>query len=681
MAERPEGSISSEEPIEIHTGDVEPLTGDPEIKTDPGLHPQLKGPVDSGPAPVPATADDREPTDPHAHAVVPEPEPEPGSDPDRHPSKPFAALVADADALADEAFQKQLDKPGPPVPPDDVASAPEPPKPEPQPAAPPPPPAAALTSDLTPVEPEQQVIPAPPTLDPVFLCVARGPGAGISVAIPEGAHPIGRSANCFLSLAHPSLHPEHAVLRRTGNRFYVCDAGGPTGTVLNGRRIDALEEMVPGDQIVLGEAFLVLRSSPVTDPELTMPGLAMPPRRHPAFLWIAAVVTALASAALASVFLAPPVERLFHSPASDPPPPPAATLSLIQPTPEPKPPPKLVDPLPADISLVGDIEVKLAPEPAPEEPVGAQEPIVQEPSPSPAPLPSPAPTPMHAPTPVHKAAPHRPVAEPVAMAKRPTPPPPEPVAHRPAEPPSAPAPTPAPTPAAKPTGTATEALRLFNEGQVEPAIAAAKAAGATPLLNKLSAFQREASAGQANASEHNGAGAIQHLTAAATLDDELTRGWSKPGADVRAELTVLYIAAGEQALNQDNPTQAVTMLQKALEYGPGNAKAEKLLADARSRKPSGKSAPAAAAPAPTPAPKAEPTAAPKTEPAPAPAKAAPAAEPAAEPTRRAIKPRSGPAAPDDTAPAPATPAPDGQRRPLKPADKDRHSAADDAFGK
>ncbi|MBI5542641.1 MAG: FHA domain-containing protein [Deltaproteobacteria bacterium] len=417
---------------------------------------------------------------------------------------------------------------------------------------------------------------APPVSDPAYLCVTRGPGAGTSVSIPEGEHPIGRSDTCFLCIAHPSLSREHTLLKRVGNRFYVRDANSNRGTLLNGVRIQSTCEVIPGDQLVLGDAVLVLRHGPVIGPEFTMPGAVAttPPKRSPALLWLGIAATILGGAALASVLLTPMGERLFRGrPAA-----PAASASPTLAAPTPPTPPVAVAPPPSDINLVDEIVVK---------PTVAHDDL-------PIQLAELAPAKPSGPD----RRPHRPLAVGPAAAGSPAEPGPRP-AHA--------------------AVSATEAIRLFNENKVDEAISVARRAGSSSLLSKLTAFKREAGLGQADLSFQDGAGAIRHFSAAAAIDEDLTRGWSTPGARVRSELTQLLIVAGEQALAQGNAGQAVTLLDKALFYGPGNEKAERLLQDARGKKDSSPSAPkdeAVPSPAPEPAPTPSPEAPAPPEPRP-----------------------------------------------------------------
>lgn len=405
--------------------------------------------------------------------------------------------------------------------------------------------------------PGRTVLPPPPVTDPAFLCVTRGPGQGTSVAVPEGEHPIGRSANCFLCLAHSSVSREHALFKRVGNQFYIRDAASGGGTKINGVRLEGTAEVVPGDQLQIGLSVLVLRHGPVTGPEMTDPlgftSLQASKKTSGAWLWVGAIATSLASAALASVLLTPMGERLFHgAPRAGQP---AATPSVTAPA-EPRP----TDPsLPAarpdtepevdtsDVNLDSDIQIKTARRDDPP----AADPALEPMAPT---RPQPA-----------KAAPRprRVVPDPAATL---VPPPPRPAA---------------------PTTKASEALRLFNEGEVDASINAAQASGSAALALKLSNFRKEAALAETARANGEAMGAVRHLSAAAAIDEALTRGWSKPGTEVRAELTRLLLGLGEKALGAGDAAQAVVLLEKALGYGPGNEKATAMLKDARAKKTGG----------------------------------------------------------------------------------------------
>ncbi|WP_284665930.1 FHA domain-containing protein [Myxococcus sp. SDU36] len=98
-----------------------------------------------------------------------------------------------------------------------------------------------------------------PGYAPAFLYVERGPGAGQLVPIKQGALVIGRSSSSDLRLQHPSISRRHAHLTRRGDRFFLKDLSSQNGTFLNRHRLASEVELMPGDEVSLGNALLRLR--------------------------------------------------------------------------------------------------------------------------------------------------------------------------------------------------------------------------------------------------------------------------------------------------------------------------------------------------------------------------------------------------------------------------------------
>lgn len=528
----------SEELIELHTGDVQLLT------------PSGETPIATKPAPP-----QEKPFDPEATLPV------------EDPAKPFSELLQqqaskmepDGKGWDPEKTDKGAFRPPSPSerpPPEELVTDPTGRGQPSQPSQPSGPLKPARLFDNVPMQrvsgekplelslPGRTVLP-PPAADPAFLCVTRGPGQGTSVAVPDGEHPIGRSASCFLCLAHTSVSREHALFKRVGNQFYIRDAASGGGTKINGVRLEGTAEVVPGDQIQIGASVLVLRHGPVVGPEMTDPlgfSVARSSKKSGGvWLWVGAIATSLASAALASVLLTPLGERLFHSPprAIQMPVTPAMTAPEKPAPAEPAPKPAAGEPEvdSVDVNLDSEIQVKTA---------------RREDLP--------------------------PAGDPLEPVARPAPKPAPRVARR--DPALAP---PAPKPLA-PTTKASEALRLFNEGEVDASINAAKDSGSAALAVRLTNFRKEAALAEAARAGGDPLAAVRHLSAAAAIDESLTRGWSKPGTEVRAELTRLLLGLAEKSLSAGAPAQAVVYLEKALVYGPGNEKATTLLKDAKARK-------------------------------------------------------------------------------------------------
>ncbi|MFP2908253.1 FHA domain-containing protein [Pyxidicoccus sp. 3LFB2] len=99
---------------------------------------------------------------------------------------------------------------------------------------------------------------------PAFLYVERGPGVGQLVPVKQGPLVMGRSSSSDLRLQHPSISRRHAQLTRRADRFFVKDLSSQNGTFLNRNRVTAEAEVMPGDEIAMGNALLRLRGPGAT---------------------------------------------------------------------------------------------------------------------------------------------------------------------------------------------------------------------------------------------------------------------------------------------------------------------------------------------------------------------------------------------------------------------------------
>jgi hypothetical protein len=68
---------------------------------------------------------------------------------------------------------------------------------------------------------------------------------------------IGRSPDCALTLADPTVSRRHAELRREDGRWVVADLGSSNGTRVNGWRVRRAS-LRAGDELMLGGVRLVL---------------------------------------------------------------------------------------------------------------------------------------------------------------------------------------------------------------------------------------------------------------------------------------------------------------------------------------------------------------------------------------------------------------------------------------
>lgn len=390
--------------------------------------------------------------------------------------------------------------------------------------------------------------PGPPVpLEPAFLYIDRGPGEGRSVPLPEGELIIGRASTAGLRLSHPSVSREHAVVIRRGERFFVRDAGSHNGTFLNGRQISGQVEVIDNDEIAMGKAVLIVRSGSGAPRQNTV--TSVPVTDRPIFK-----VAIFGSAVALGIFSVLIIARLRTGTASEAPPPtPPAVVVAAPAVPQPA-----VEPPSA---AFGEVDV---PEPEPKPPArpsrdlshGANELSASK---------------------VFEEAKNRGDTAPADLD----------LSRRTLESkkPSKPATTRKP---ATPTrvaragtsggGDAAEAMALYEQGDLDGAIAAARSAGNSDLAAKIAAFKKAITAAKTALATKDGAGAIKHYGTALALDDELSKGWGKLGGQIRVELSKLFLIAGIQAKEKGDAAKAQTHLEKALKYDPENEKARQLLA-------------------------------------------------------------------------------------------------------
>lgn len=99
------------------------------------------------------------------------------------------------------------------------------------------------------------------------LIVVAGPDIGAQYAFKARTIEIGRDEDCELPLADIAVSRRHARLKFEDARFLLEDLGSNNGTYLNGERLKGASDLVPGDEIVLGERtlrFVELNEAPAT---------------------------------------------------------------------------------------------------------------------------------------------------------------------------------------------------------------------------------------------------------------------------------------------------------------------------------------------------------------------------------------------------------------------------------
>ncbi|PTL77450.1 FHA domain-containing protein [Vitiosangium sp. GDMCC 1.1324] len=378
----------------------------------------------------------------------------------------------------------------------------------------------------SPREPRDRELPArfdsgeyeDPGHSPAFLYVERGPGAGQLLPIKQGVLVLGRASTSDLRLQHPSISRRHAQLTRRGDRLSLKDLGSQNGTYINRARLTSELDIRSGDEIALGNALLRVRG----------PGAAPTRPRSAASQTVASlrvgmstrriVLLAAATGSLVAVFLT------------------LAAVRLIRPRTEPSHP-------------VEDVEVLTVAEAPPEVSPGAtSDEVVRAESPSGVEK-APAPGPTAPATPGSKvrsaSGTHALSAQAIAGSGSPKRQEAGVRAKVGAGSGKAAATKPAPAEDAQvPDAEAeAEALARYESGNVESALAVARRAHLENLSATLARFQNEWSAGNAALAARDSASAIQHLTVALELDQQLSKGWGTFAPRIRKALEQAYLQA------------------------------------------------------------------------------------------------------------------------------------------
>ncbi|AEI66065.1 FHA domain-containing protein [Corallococcus macrosporus] len=415
-----------------------------------------------------------------------------------------------------------------------------------------------------------------PGYAPAFLYVERGPGAGQLVPVKQGALVIGRSSSSDLRLQHPSISRRHAHLTRRGDRFFLKDLSSQNGTFLNRHRIAAEVELMPGDEVSLGNALLRLRGHGGT-PALGVPALT-PDDKPPTRRALGSLGIALGAAALGSG-----VAALI------------ALLSMrVSNTSEPAPTavPRQTAPLPSPtVPVSGEPareELETAPVQAPAEP----------PSPAAEPTAAEAASPPRAPMATGVSALNvargttkqvrpitlAPTTDRSANLQRPSPGPDtagaleaghagntSPSSQRTAGRPDTAA------PASGPSAKQAEVLRRYEAGDVAAARDLAQAEKLTALHEQLIRFEAAEAAARKALAKGDLPEAIAQLSLALSVDDALAHGWSRHGPPLRKQLSRLHVQAGVEHAAAGRGDAARAAFEQALKHDTSNREAREQL--------------------------------------------------------------------------------------------------------
>lgn len=411
---------------------------------------------------------------------------------------------------------------------------------------------------------------------PAFLYVERGPGAGQLLEVKQGTVVVGRASVSDLRLQHPSISRRHAQVKRQGEQFFVKDLGSQNGTFVNKQRIATEVEVKPGDTIAMGNALVRLRG-PLEKGEKLAPVAAPAAKQNKARIETAVVARHTGSHAtpssnalkiavfagavgfgLAAVLAVALVKTLSNKDTAAP----AQVAKAAPASPDER--SRLIDEA---------IKRKMA-EQAAEAKAAEAAPAVEE-------------TEVEADAPVVKvkAAPQEPpkvVAAPVVR--------PAPVAVAKASKPKAAAKAAAAVDDAfnddgdeaeeaapsksSPAAKRTQILASYEKGNAEASLAAAKSAGDKELIDKLGRFISAYDAANDAMMANNGTAAIMNFQKALQLDEQLSSGWGKYGAEIRRQLSNLYVLVGLKFVSDGQAEKGKQAFQAALKHDPNNQRAK-----------------------------------------------------------------------------------------------------------
>ncbi|GHG74108.1 FHA domain-containing protein [Comamonas sp. JC664] len=425
-----------------------------------------------------------------------------------------------------------------------------------------------------------------PGYEPAFLYVERGPGAGQLVPVKQGAVVIGRSSSSDLRLQHPSISRRHAHLTRRGDRFFLKDLSSQNGTFLNRHRIAAEVELMPGDEISMGNALLRLRGHGGT-PALGVPVAsaeeAPPPRRGLSSLGVALTAAAVGSGVAALIAL---FSMRAAGDAEAPPSPPAEAAPAAAPgTPAPRPGGERLGAEPESPATSPEREPSTslerdgaAPRTSPEastpkatgiSALNVARGTTKQVRPVAVTTSERATTGGEASADSGRQGPARNADSGAAPRQR--------TGDARARGQSSSAGDAA---AMAPAGSskATEVLRLYEAGNVTAARELAQTENLSHLHEQLVRFEAAETAARKAQAKGDLSEAIAQLSSAVSVDDALAHGWSKHGPPLRKQLSRLYLQAGVDHVAAGRSTEARTAFEQALKHDTGNREARENLA-------------------------------------------------------------------------------------------------------
>jgi pSer/pThr/pTyr-binding forkhead associated (FHA) protein len=375
---------------------------------------------------------------------------------------------------------------------------------------------------------------------PVFLYVERGPGQGQLVQVRQGQLVIGRASVSELRLQHPSISRRHAMVTRIAEQFYVKDLGSQNGTFVNKQRIATEIEIFPGDTIAMGNAVLKLRG-PLKKGEEGVPRQTATRSRPKTPLRTAVVTRPKTSSAVKIAIFAGAVGfglaavlaiALLKLPGSVPTK--VASPALKKQVAE-----KIADKVDEVMVAVDETKTRVIDEAIKRKMAEIKPAAVTEPTPEDSAADEKADAPAS--------------GQKVASASQGQP-------HE----------------AAATGGTSKRAqiLAPYEKGDPDAALDLAQKAGDKDLIDKLSRFIKAYEAANEAYVAGQGAPAIKNFEVALKLDEQLSGGWSKKGAEIRKQLSKLYTMVGLIHVKNGNDDDAKQAFEVAVKFDNSNDQAK-----------------------------------------------------------------------------------------------------------
>ncbi|RKH66063.1 FHA domain-containing protein [Corallococcus llansteffanensis] len=130
-------------------------------------------------------------------------------------------------------------------------------------------------------------------------------------------------------------------------------------------------------------------------------------------------------------------------------------------------------------------------------------------------------------------------------------------------------------------------LSRYESGDVSGALAQARRANLTPLVQQLTGFQTAEAAARTALAKKDRPRALDALISAVRLDQALSQGWSGHGQRLRRQLAGLYVRTGMEAARARRWADAREAFNDALKHDADNAEAREQLAALETQAPQG----------------------------------------------------------------------------------------------